>query len=89
MFEKLIDEYKQSHRHPINKALHALGIPLIVVSLPWFFFQWRTAVVLFVCGWALQFIGHAFEGKPPVFLKEPRALLIAPIWWIRKLLGKE
>lgn len=87
--KQFLDEYKRSHQHPVNKALHTVGIPMIVISLPWFFFNWRMALALFIGGWILQFIGHALEGKPPAFLKNPRALLIAPMWWVQKLLGRK
>ncbi len=80
-----LEEYKASHTHPMNHLTHAIGIPMIVVSLPLAFFHWPTALGLFIGGWILQFIGHAFEGKPPVFLKNPGALLIAPIWWAKKI----
>ena len=28
-----LDEYAKSHRHPVNRFCHTLGIPLVVVSL--------------------------------------------------------
>jgi len=68
-----IEEYAESHQHPINKLTHAFGIPMIVVSIllaPTCFFVkgfWSVPLILFVAGWVLQFIGHYFEGKPPEF----------------------
>ncbi len=85
--KKFLDEYKRSHRHPLNQILHAIGIPAIVISIPWFFFNWKVALGLFLGGWMLQFAGHVCEGTPPVFLKHPRALLIAPLWWLQKIVG--
>ncbi len=82
-----IEEYKKTHTHPMNKATHAVGIPMIVISLPLFFFQWKLALTLFIVGWILQFIGHAFEGKAPAFFKNPIYLLIGPIWWVKKVFG--
>lgn len=82
----ILETYKASHTHPVNHLTHAIGIPMIAASLPLAFFHWPTALGLFVFGWVLQFIGHAFEGKPPVFLKHPTAILIAPIWWAKKVL---
>jgi len=34
----------------------------------------------FVAGWALQFIGHAFEGRKPAFLDDLASLLIGPLF---------
>ena len=84
-----LDEYRRTHTHPINKATHTVGIPMIVVSLPLFFFHWEWALGLFVGGWILQFIGHAFEGKPPAFFKNPLFLIVGLVWWVKKILGLE
>lgn len=71
-----IAQYSLSHQHPANRLLHTLGIPMIVVSLVLAIAAlampslWPIAGVLFVAGWALQFLGHAFEGKPPEFLRD-------------------
>ena len=71
--EQWIAQYATSHHHPVNRFCHTLGIPLIVISIGWFAIAWITSgsmlfpVTLFLIGWALQFIGHAFEGKRPEF----------------------
>jgi hypothetical protein len=36
----------------------------------------------------LQFVGHAVEGKPPEFLKDPRFLLVGLRWWFAKIRDK-
>ncbi len=88
-----IEEYAESHQHPINKLTHAFGIPMIVVSIllaPTCFFVkgfWSVPLILFVAGWVLQFIGHYFEGKPPEFFKDWRFLLVGLRWWFKKILG--
>jgi len=87
--DELIQNYKESHTHPINHLTHFFGIPMIVVSLPFFFFNWKWGLGLFVGGWMLQFLGHIFEGKPPAFFKNPKFLLIGPLWWFKKVLGLE
>ena len=46
------------------------------------------AATLFVLGWVLQFVGHAVEGKPPEFFKDPRFLLVGLRWWFAKMRGK-
>ncbi|MDR6292545.1 MULTISPECIES: Mpo1 family 2-hydroxy fatty acid dioxygenase [Inquilinus] len=41
---------------------------------------WTVAAVLFVGGWALQLVGHAYEGKRPAFLSNLFQLLIGPMF---------
>ena len=38
------------------------------------------AAALFVVGWALQFLGHRFEGMKPAFYDDARQLLIGPLF---------
>ena len=64
-----------------------LSLPLLVAGILWHRALW-VAVALFVVGWTLQFIGHAFEGKPPEFLKDWRFLLVGSRWWLAKMRGK-
>ena len=91
-WDEWIDEYSESHQHPVNKLTHAFGIPMIAVSLlliPVAFLEegmWRNALVLFLLGWALQFVGHSFEGKPPEFIKDYRFLFVGLRWWFEKVL---
>jgi uncharacterized membrane protein YGL010W len=82
-----MERYKRDHQHPMNKLTHAVGIPMIVVSLGVVFFSWEWALMLFVVGWILQFIGHYFEGNPPSFLKNPIFLLIGPAWIVKRFWG--
>jgi uncharacterized membrane protein YGL010W len=83
--------YNESHQHPVNRACHTVGIPMIVLSVPLAAVAfaepvlWWPAAILFVAGWLLQFIGHWFEGKPPAFLADPRFLLTGMKWWVQKL----
>ncbi|WP_411501630.1 DUF962 domain-containing protein [Brevibacillus centrosporus] len=83
----VLERYNRDHQHPVNKLTHAIGIPMIVVSLPLFFWNGKWAAVLFILGWIFQFVGHFFEGNPPSFFKNPVYLLIGP-WWILKRLGR-
>jgi uncharacterized membrane protein YGL010W len=81
-----MENYKEKHRHPLNKLSHSIGIPLIVVSLPLFFFiKWYWALALFVVGWIFQFLGHAIEGNQPAFFKNPMYLLVGPAWLLRRI----
>jgi uncharacterized membrane protein YGL010W len=41
-----------------------------------------TAAGLFVGGWALQFLGHYFEGRKPAFLDDLRGLLDGPLFLV-------
>ncbi|MCP5464827.1 MAG: DUF962 domain-containing protein [Deltaproteobacteria bacterium] len=94
-FNDFLQTYKDTHTHPMNKLTHSIGIPMIVFSIflflyvalfnNWLYVEW--AVGLFILGWVLQFIGHAFEGKPPAFFKNPIHLLVGPVWWVLKILG--
>ena len=89
-----ISEYAESHQNPVNKITHLFGIPMIAVSLPMLALSpfvagvWPWAAGLFVTGWMLQFVGHAFEGKPPEFFKDWRFLFVGLRWWVAKVMGK-
>jgi len=92
--DEWIAQYSTSHQHPVNRLCHTLGIPLIVVSLVLFAVSlgvaglWKWALALFVAGWIFQFVGHAFEGKPPEFLHDWRFLFVGLRWWIAKVRGR-
>jgi uncharacterized membrane protein YGL010W len=92
--DELVAQYELSHRHPVNRVCHTFGIPMIVLALVLGLLSllypslWRPAWLLFVAGWVLQFIGHAFEGKPPEFLKNWRFLFVGLSWWYRKITGR-
>ncbi|HEX8772283.1 MAG TPA: DUF962 domain-containing protein [Pyrinomonadaceae bacterium] len=81
-----VESYKEKHQHPLNRLTHTIGIPMIVISLPLFLFNWRGALALFVVGWIFQFIGHAIEGNQPAFFRNPVYLLVGP-WWIVRRIG--
>ncbi len=56
----------------VGTAIAALPLPL-----------WAgTAASLFVGGWALQFLGHYFEGRKPAFLDDLRGLLDGPLFLV-------
>ena len=82
-----IEEYKAKHLHPLNRLAHSVGIPLILISLPLFLFNWRWALALFFAGWVLQFVGHFIEGNQPAFFRNPVYLLVGPLWLARRALG--
>ena len=84
-------EYARSHQHPANRFCHTLGIPIVASSVVVAIVAllvprlWWLAGVLFVVGWIFQFVGHAFERKPPEFFKDWRFLFVGLRWWFAKL----
>jgi uncharacterized membrane protein YGL010W len=92
-WDEWIAEYARSHQHPANRVCHTIGIPMIALSIlalagalifpP----LWKVAVGLFVLGWIFQFVGHAYERKPPEFLKDWRFLFVGLRWWLKKMKG--
>jgi uncharacterized membrane protein YGL010W len=89
-----VAQYELSHRHPVNRACHTFGIPLIASSVlgavPALFVPvlWWPVGAAFGIGWGLQFLGHAVEGKPPEFLRDWRFLFVGLRWWLRKVGGR-
>lgn len=89
-----IAEYGRSHQHPVNRACHTIGIPMIAISLPLLAGAivapalLPVAATLFVVGWLLQFAGHLAEGKPPEFFRDWRFLLVGLRWWAAKVRGR-
>ena len=49
---------------------------------------WPVSVGVFLFGWVLQFVGHAFEGKRPAFLRNGVHLLVGPLWILSHLYEK-
>jgi uncharacterized membrane protein YGL010W len=93
-WDEWIAQYSTSHQNPVNRFCHTLGIPLILLSLVTFAASifvrrlWLVALGLFLVGWAFQFVGHAFEGKPPEFFSDWRFLLVGTRWWAAKVRGR-
>jgi uncharacterized membrane protein YGL010W len=86
MQTSFVENYRAKHQHPLNRLSHSIGIPLIVVSLPLFFWSWRWALALFVVGWVFQFVGHWIEGNSPAFFRNPVYLIVGPVWLVRRAL---
>ena len=93
-WEAWIAAYAESHRHTVNRFCHTVGIPMIALSVPLFAVLpfapawWPLPVGLFGLGWAFQFVGHAFEGKPPEFFRDWRFLFVGLRWWLAKVRGR-
>lgn len=89
-----VTQYASIHQHPVNRVCHTLGIPLIVIAIVWMLtaplthLDWRIGALLFGIGWALQFLGHAFERKWPEFFHDWRFLFVGLRWWWAKVRGR-
>ena len=89
-----IARYERSHKHPVNRVCHTIGIPMIVLGLLLGAVSIVVedlrlpALLLFAVGWILQFIGHAFEGKRPEFFSDWRFLFVGLRWWLMKISGR-
>ena len=65
---RFLKNYRERHLHPGNMAFHIIGLPVTFV-LPIHFLVWHKqyppswALIAFVVGYVLQFIGHAIEGN--------------------------
>jgi len=63
----------------------AAGTAIAALPLP----LWAGATAgLFVGGWALQFLGHYFEGKKPAFMDDVRGLLDGPLFLVAEVAFK-
>jgi uncharacterized membrane protein YGL010W len=93
-WDEWVARYGLSHQHPLNRACHFFGIPLIAISVPLFVVAllvrgfWPIPVALFVAGWVFQFVGHAVERKPPEFFHDWRFLFVGLRWWLTKVRGR-
>jgi uncharacterized membrane protein YGL010W len=63
----------------VLSATCAAGTALAQLPLP----LWAGATAgLFVGGWALQFVGHYFEGRKPAFIDDVLGLLDGPLFLV-------
>ncbi len=50
---------------------------------------WSAGLLLFLGGWALQFVGHAiYEKRSPAFLRNLLHLLVGPAWLVERAFGR-
>jgi uncharacterized membrane protein YGL010W len=93
-WQEWLSEYSEGHRNPANRFCHTIGIPLVALSVVFAFALfvvprlWPLPLGLFVIGWIFQFVGHAYEGKPPEFTKDWRFLFVGLRWWFAKVRGR-
>ena len=87
-YYKKIDPEMGSLMTKVMGATSALGTAIAAMPLPvWF----GASSTLFVGGWAIQFLGHKFEGKKPAFLDDIQSFLIGPLFVVAEaamMLGK-
>jgi hypothetical protein len=70
---RLVENWIERHRNPVSFVLHMIGIPptiLGVLLIPIYVYClsvpiFLLALALFVGGYLVQFLGHAFEGTDP------------------------
>jgi uncharacterized membrane protein YGL010W len=83
--------YRLKHQHPLNRLTHFIGIPTLAASIAyplfswfaWGVVAWKEWLVLTTAGWGLQIVGHAIEGNQPAFFKDPRHLIVGPLYFLR------
>lgn len=63
-------------------STHAIGQAVAAGSLA----SWLgTGLGLFLVGWVIQFIGHAFEGRKPAFVDDLIGLVIGPLFVVAEV----
>lgn len=50
-------------------------------TLVWF----SSGVAMFVIGWAIQFVGHHYEGRKPAFVDDVTGLIVGPLFVVVEL----
>ena len=85
----LYRHYDNAHNHPLNRALHMLAIPVGFSSLIVVWWNWKIALLLIPAAFALAWVGHLIEGNKPAFLTNPAHVLVAPMWLLRRITGRE
>jgi len=81
----LLRKYEAKHQNPTNRAIHRIGVPLIVLSIPALFFSRPLGFGMLGLGWLLQILGHRIEGNKPAFMQNPIFLLVGPVWVFRTI----
>lgn len=91
-WRRAIAFYEATHQDQVNRALHIVGIPMILGgTVGLFAFRpfrplWFASASSFTAGWVLNFIGHAwFERKAPAFADDPLSFIAGPVWDVTQL----
>lgn len=65
----------------VMAAVFALGLDVALHTAPLATGAWLAwGVGLFLVGWAIQFLGHYFEGRKPAFVDDLIGLAIGPLF---------
>lgn len=46
---------------------------------------WAVGIGAFALGWAIQFLGHYYEGRKPAFLDDIRGLIVGPLFVVAEI----
>jgi len=84
----LLSHYDNAHTHPVNRALHAIAIPVGFSSLVVIWFHWIIGLLLIPAALGLATLGHVIEGNKPAFLSNPVHVLVAPVWIMKRVFRK-
>ena len=65
MLRRFLVNYLARHQNRTNQLLHLVGLPVtfVVPAVLLAERRWGWAIACFVAGYALQFLGHWFEGN--------------------------
>ncbi len=74
----------------LGVATSLVNLLLILAALPLGHFAtvaWLAwSLGTFVVGWAIQFVGHYYEGRKPAFVDDLRGLLVGPMFVVAEAL---
>ena len=85
----LYSHYDGAHKHPVNRALHMIAIPVGFSSFIWFWYRhFLVGVAMIPAAFALAWVGHLIEGNKPAFFSNPVHVLVAPVWLVRRFFGR-
>jgi hypothetical protein len=86
---RLIANYCEDHRHPVNHVLHVgVGWPLAAIAVIILPFHPLWSLILFVSAYAFMFSGHfIFERNVPTVFKHPTTPFVIAASVARGLFG--
>jgi len=91
-WNRALEFYDATHQNSVNRALHTVGIPMILggaVGLllsPRLTPPWLGSAGLFASGWVLNIAGHAvFEKNRPAFTDDPLSFVAGPVWDFKRM----
>lgn len=86
-WQKALEFYEETHKDATNRALHMVGIPMILGGAAGLLLftpfgpRWVASAGSFTAGWVLNLVGHGlFEKNAPAFTEDPLSFLAGPIW---------